>query len=60
MLKTQLDFARAGIVTEEMRRAAEDEAISPEELSHLIAEGVAVLPKNVNHSFPRIRLLVVS
>ena len=51
MLKTQLDFAKAGLVTEEMRRAAEGEAVSPEELSCLIAAGMAVLPKNINHSF---------
>lgn len=57
MLKTQLDFAKAGIVTKEMRRATEDEAISPEELSRLIAKGVAVLPQNVNHSFPKIKAI---
>lgn len=57
MLKTQLDFARAGIVTEEVRCAAQNEAISPEELSRLIAAGVAVLPKNVNHSFPHIKAI---
>lgn len=57
MLKTQLDFAKAGIVTKEMRRATEDETISPEELSRLIAKGVAVLPQNVNHSFPKIKAI---
>ncbi|MDK2896862.1 MAG: phosphomethylpyrimidine synthase [Candidatus Atribacteria bacterium] len=56
-MKTQLDFAKAGIVTEEMRRATEGEAISPEELSRLMAAGLAVLPKNVNHSFPRIKAI---
>ncbi len=57
MLKTQLDFAKAGLVTEEMRRAAEGEAVSPEELSCLIAAGMAVLPKNINHSFSQIKAI---
>jgi phosphomethylpyrimidine synthase len=53
-MSTQLDCARQGIVTEEMRRAAEAEALPAETLRDLIASGRAVLPKNKNHSFPTI------
>ena len=54
-MKTQLDHAKAGIVTEEMKQAAIGEPVSPEQLRQLIAAGRAVLPKNRNHSFPRMR-----
>lgn len=47
---TQLDHARAGIITEEMRVAAEGEPMSAEELRELIARGHAVLPRNRNRS----------
>lgn len=43
---TQLEHARAGILTEEMRLAAEEEGVAPEELRGLIARGEAVLPRN--------------
>lgn len=56
-MATQLDYARAGIVTEEMKRAVETEPISAEELRELIAAGHAVLPKNHNHSFSVIRAI---
>jgi phosphomethylpyrimidine synthase len=54
---TQLDYAKAGIVTEEMQRAVSGEPISAEDLRVLIAEGRAVLPKNINHSFPLLRAI---
>ena len=56
-MNTQLDFARAGIVTEEMRQAVEGEPIRAEELRDSIAAGRAVLPKNRNHSFPILRAI---
>ncbi len=56
-MNTQLDFARAGIVTEEMRQAVAGEPVSAEELRDLIAAGWAVLPKNRNHSFPILRAI---
>jgi phosphomethylpyrimidine synthase len=43
---TQLLAARAGRITPEIKRAAADETISPEELADKIARGVAVLPFN--------------
>jgi phosphomethylpyrimidine synthase len=48
---TQLDFARAGIVTEEMEKAVAGEPLSAEGLRGRIASGRAVLPRNRNHSF---------
>lgn len=54
---TQLDHARAGVVTDEMRRAAEGEPMSPEELRALIAAGRAVLPKNRNHQVERVHAI---
>jgi phosphomethylpyrimidine synthase len=57
IMKTQLDYARAGIVSEEMKRAVDGEAISAEDLRGLIAAGHAVLPKNRNHSFPVLRAI---
>ena len=56
-MRTQLDYAKAGIVTEEMRQAAAVESVSPEELRDLIGQGLAVLPKNVGHSFPILRAI---
>jgi phosphomethylpyrimidine synthase len=56
-MNTQLDFAKAGIVTEEMRQAVTGEPISAEELRDLIAAGRVVLPKNRNHSFPVLRAI---
>ncbi len=47
---TQLDHARAGIVTEEMMEAVQGEAMDAEALRQLIAEGHAVLPRNRNRS----------
>jgi len=49
-VKTQLDYAKEGTVTEEMRIAAQGEPVSPEELMELIARGHAVLPRNRNRS----------
>jgi phosphomethylpyrimidine synthase len=56
-MATQLESAKAGIVTAEMKKAVEGEPISAEELRDLIAAGLAVLPKNVNHSFPILKAI---
>lgn len=56
-MATQLDQAKAGIVTEEMKRAVEGEPIGAEELRDLIAAGQAVLPRNVNHDFPLVKAI---
>jgi len=46
---TQLESARAGKVTSEMRQAAKGEPVNPEELRKLIASGRAILPANAGH-----------
>jgi len=56
-MATQLEAARAGIITEEMKKAAENEPVSAEQLRELIAEGLAVLPRNINHSFPDLKAI---
>ncbi len=43
---TQIEAARKGIITEEVRQVAHDESISPETLAIEIAEGRAVITKN--------------
>lgn len=54
---TQLEYAKAGIVTEAMRRAAQEEPVTPEQLRDLIARGHAVLPKNIHHEFAKVRAI---
>lgn len=46
---TQMDAARQGIITEEMKAAAEKEQIPAETLRDLIAQGRAIIPCNKNH-----------
>jgi len=47
--KTRIDCAREGIITDEVKEVANDEGISPEQLSQDIAEGLSVISRNVNH-----------
>ncbi|MBQ8707719.1 MAG: phosphomethylpyrimidine synthase ThiC [Succinivibrionaceae bacterium] len=62
---TQLDYARAGIVTPEMEFAAiresqksgSDSAITPEFVRQEIAAGRAIIPANVNH--PELEPMVI-
>ena len=46
---TQLHYARAGEITEEMRFAALREDVAPEVVREELAAGRAILPANVNH-----------
>mgnify|MGYP003349116433 CR=1 FL=1 len=46
---TQMHFARAGVVTEEMRFVAERERVLPELVRAEVARGRLVIPANVNH-----------
>lgn len=46
---TQMDAARQGIITEEMKKVAEKEGISAESLREMIAAGTAIIPCNKNH-----------
>ncbi|NPA62307.1 MAG: phosphomethylpyrimidine synthase [Methanococci archaeon] len=45
---TQMDDARKGIITEEMKTIAKKEKIDPEKLRRYIAMGYVVIPKNKN------------
>lgn len=46
---TQMDAARQGIITPELRKVAEDERIDEERLRKLVAEGKVCIPANRNH-----------
>lgn len=46
---TQMEAARNGEITGEMKLVAEKEGISPESLRSLVAEGKAIIPCNKNH-----------
>src|SRR6266850_2320155 len=48
---TQMEHAKRGRITEEMRYVAAVEGLDPEELRRRIAAGVAIIPKNVRHDF---------
>ncbi|HUT32898.1 MAG TPA: phosphomethylpyrimidine synthase ThiC [Planctomycetota bacterium] len=50
---TQLELARKGAITDEMRRAAEAEGIEAEQLRQSIAAGRAVLPANLHRQRSR-------
>ncbi|MBW6411322.1 phosphomethylpyrimidine synthase ThiC [Clostridium weizhouense] len=47
--KTQMEAAKKGIITKEMKIVASKENISEEKLIKLLAEGKVVIPANVNH-----------
>lgn len=47
--QTQMDAARKGIVTKELRQVAQEEAIAEQELLELVAGGQVVIPANVRH-----------
>lgn len=44
---TRIEMAKKGIITDEVRDIAQEEGISSEELSKYIAEGMAVITKNI-------------
>lgn len=46
---TQMEAARKGILTEEMKKVAQKEQIPCEKLMQLIAEGKVIIPCNKNH-----------
>jgi len=46
---TQIEAARRGIITEEMRVVARDEGVPPEDLCQWVARGHVVIPANVSH-----------
>src|SRR5437773_4742851 len=48
---TQMEQARRGQITDEMKYVAAVEGTDPESLRARIAAGVAIIPKNVHHDF---------
>lgn len=48
-MKTQLDYARSGVVTAQMEEAARADRVNAEQLMEGIARGEVVLPYNLNH-----------
>lgn len=48
-LVTQLQRARAGEITPEMKRVAEKEKVTPEFVRDEVARGRAIIPANINH-----------
>lgn len=46
---TQMDAAKKGIITEEMKVVANKEGRNPEEIRALVAEGKVAIPANKNH-----------
>lgn len=48
--KTQMEAARKGIQTNELKKVAEKEHMTPEELMPLVAEGKVVICANKNHT----------
>jgi len=49
MVQTQLERARAGVVTDAMARVAEREQVDPEFVRQQVADGQAVIPANHAH-----------
>ncbi len=47
---TRIELAKKGIVTDEMKKTALSEGIAPERLAADIAEGLTVIPININHN----------
>lgn len=47
---TQMDAAKRGIITEEMKIVAEKESMDPQVLMERIAKGTVVIPANKNHT----------
>lgn len=46
---TQLELAREGTLSPQMRAVAEKEGIDPETVREMVAEGSVVIPANINH-----------
>lgn len=49
MFHTQMEAAKAGVITEAMEIVAKKERMEPEKLRELVAKGWVAIPANVNH-----------
>ncbi len=50
MYKTQMEAAKKGILTDQMKRVAEKEHMDPQVLMQRVAEGKVAIPANINHT----------
>ncbi len=48
-VRTQMRYARQGIITGEMRQVAQSERLEPEDVRAEVARGRLIIPANVNH-----------
>jgi phosphomethylpyrimidine synthase len=48
-VKTQMHYARAGVITDAMRHCAEQERVDPELIRSEVARGRAIIPANIHH-----------
>ena len=48
--KTQMQAAKSGVVTEEMKTVAQKENLDPEKLRGWVARGQVAIPANINHA----------
>ena len=46
---TRIELARKGIITDEVKQVAQDEGLTPEQISKDIADGLTVISRNINH-----------
>lgn len=51
--KTQMEAAKLGIITPQMKYVAKDEGIDPDILREKISKGTIVIPANINHKRDR-------
>jgi phosphomethylpyrimidine synthase len=51
---TRIELAKKGIITDEIKEVVLSEGISPERLAADIAEGLTVIPRNINHNIKSI------
>ncbi len=47
-MTTLMEMAHAGIVTNEIKSVAEKEGVNPDAVRNLVAQGLLVIPKNIN------------
>ncbi len=47
--KTQMEAAKKGIITNEMRIVAKKESMDENKLRELVGEGKIAIPANINH-----------
>jgi phosphomethylpyrimidine synthase len=49
-IRTQMHYARQGVITEEMHYVAKREKLAPETVRDEVARGRMIIPANINHS----------